>query len=443
MQKLTKAINLLLGLFLFLLPWQTIWIYKEQFLNGAKWQYGTLGFYATEIILWACIVLLLIWFWKKKKIENPITKFKFSKDRLFLLSLLLFILYSLLSAIWAFDADISSNHALHITEAIFVFLILFIGPIKFHDAMTWFVAGSIVQSLLGIFQFLTQWTFSFKWLGLVSHPVWEAGTSIISSAQAGRWLRAYGAFNHPNIFGGYLVISLIITTLLILNKNGKNKLQFCILNSAFLIQIAALFLTFSRSAWITLIIFFIGISIYEIKNKNRQVLYLVSYTMILLAILSLIYSPIIKTRFSQNSINEVQSTTERLNGYQQSWKIFKQNIILGAGSGNYTVAAYNSNPSLPGWEYQPAHNVPLLILTELGLVGVFLILLILLLLIKLNTSKQSIKNNQSKTIYYLLITGYLLLLLFDHYLWSSYTGLILSALYLGIISRQKLPKTHS
>ena len=48
---LINSLRTLLGLLLFLLPWQTIWITQERFLNGAKWQYGTQGFYATEFLL--------------------------------------------------------------------------------------------------------------------------------------------------------------------------------------------------------------------------------------------------------------------------------------------------------------------------------------------------------------------------------------------------------
>ena len=37
---LEQILSFLIKAFLFILPWQTIWIYREQFLNGFKWQYG-------------------------------------------------------------------------------------------------------------------------------------------------------------------------------------------------------------------------------------------------------------------------------------------------------------------------------------------------------------------------------------------------------------------
>ncbi len=271
MNKLEKTIKILLGFLLFLLPWQTIWIYQEKFLNGAKWEYGTLGLYATEILLWLCALLFIIWFYKQQKLQATSYKLQATKDRVFLLFCLLFIVYCLLSSFWSINPDIAWQQSLHIMEAIILFLMIFTGPLKLKTAMFWFVAGAGIQSLLGIWQFLTQTTFACKWLGLAYHPAFEAGTSIISNA-GGRWLRAYGAFPHPNIFGGYLVISLIFTILLILDKNKKNKSTFCILHFAFCIQTAALFATFSRSAWLAFAIFIVSFITYHISRITYQLL---------------------------------------------------------------------------------------------------------------------------------------------------------------------------
>ena len=67
--KLDKLIKILLSSILFLLPWQTIYITKENFLNGEKWQSGTLGFYALEGLLWLCAILFIVWFYKKNKLR--------------------------------------------------------------------------------------------------------------------------------------------------------------------------------------------------------------------------------------------------------------------------------------------------------------------------------------------------------------------------------------
>ena len=55
--------RLLVYLWAIVFPWQTVWIYRAAFLNGSVWQYGTLGLYLSEGILWLlCVVgILNIW----------------------------------------------------------------------------------------------------------------------------------------------------------------------------------------------------------------------------------------------------------------------------------------------------------------------------------------------------------------------------------------------
>jgi hypothetical protein len=423
-----KPLKALLGIFLFLLPWQTILIYKEKFLNGAKWEYGTLGYFGTEIILWLCIILFIFWFVREKSNQKQKINFYFSKDRIFLILLLCFYLYVSLSVLWAQDFETASQSALRITESILLFLMLFIGPLSFKHSVFYLLSGVFIQSILGILQFLTQSTFGFKWLGLVEHRSWEAGTSIISDSNIGRWLRAYGAFPHPNVFGGFLVLSLILTNLLFI-KSKKPEIFFGIIIA---LQTYALFLTFSRSAWISLLFLLVGATLYAVKNNIKKLLFLNIFIFGLVLVFSFMHAPIIKTRLTQGSTNEVQSTTERISGYKESIEIFKNNYLLGVGAGNYTVALYNTNPSLNGWEYQPVHNVFLLILVELGIFGFLILLSVVYYFHKLLLFTCNKKIN---LLFITYIGSYLILLMFDHYLFSSYAGLIISAVFLSLLSK--------
>ncbi len=60
MYMLQKILTYFVKLFLLLLPFQTVWIYDEMFLNGVKSQWGTSGFYVTEGLLWVSIILFII-----------------------------------------------------------------------------------------------------------------------------------------------------------------------------------------------------------------------------------------------------------------------------------------------------------------------------------------------------------------------------------------------
>lgn len=431
MWSLEKITKFLLGTLLFLLPWQTIWIVQENFLNNTKWQYGTIGFYATEIIFWVSVIFFMFWFWQKKKQTGESTHFSLTKDRVFLLLCLLFTLYSLLSATWAANSAAALEQSRHIMEAIILFIMLFIGPLNFKEAVLSLSSGAVLQSFLGLYQFFTQSTFDFKWLGLVAHPAWEAGSSIVAGTEIGRWVRAYGAFSHPNIFGGYLALCLILLVYLSL-KIHKITLIYWF---KFTFLFSALFFTFSRSAWIAFGAFLFLIFCYGFIIKNKRMLFISAYFFIIIAVLSLIYWPITQTRLFASSINEMISTTERVAGFEEAWTIFKQHPILGVGIGNYTVAAYDLNPNLSGWEYQPVHNIFLLLITELGLVGTGILFLVFITYIKSLYGKIMPR-------FYVLLGIFTILLMFDHYLFSFYTGLMLSAVYLGLISRPKHDSLH-
>ncbi len=471
--KLDKVLPYLLYLFLFLLPWQTIWIYRESFLHGVKWEYGTLGFYGTEILLWLIICLFLIWYWKQHKFQISNFKFQITSDRVFIFSCFLFTAYYFFSIIWSPDKSMALSQSLHMMEAILLFLIIFIGPFEKEKLVKWFLYGAILPSLLGLWQFLAQSTFAFKWLGIASHPVWEAGTSIMQSDAIGRWLRAYGSFAHPNVFGGYLVIVIVIllnyyivNPLLASPYKGEEKTGpppfigeektgpppfigegslpagkagvglFLI---AYLLSLVALFFTFSRSAWMAVVIVALLYCYIVIKNRKNTspityhlspIIYLVS----LFIILSIIFFPVLSSRLSASSTNEAQSITERLGGYDEAWQLLKQNPLLGAGAGNYTLAAYQINSNRGGWEYQPAHNAFALFMVEGGIIGVGLFIFVIVSFITYHVSRITYQRN-CYTWYVLCVMCYVFLAMFDHYLYSSYIGLILSAVYFGLILR--------
>lgn len=421
-------LSFLIKAFLFLLPWQTIWIYKEQYLNGFKWQYGTLGFYATEILLWVIVLVFMGWSWQRFRQKTLVFKFQITRDRIFTFSILIFIIYTLASSLWAFDSEVAWQHGLRIMEMFLLFFVLYLGPFSFKESVRWLVLGSILPAVLGIFQFVFQDVFASKWLGLANHAGWQAGTSIVSGSDIGRMLRSYGPFAHPNIFGGYLVVVILLSLLWSLSII-KVKLKI-VLFASYCLLLTSLFFTFSRSALLALVV---SLLIYFVQDKVaiKKRFYRIFYTVLPIIILVLVLVPVLAVRVSGDSVNEIKSITERTNQVGESLPIIKNNLWFGVGAGNYTLALYNNDPSRSGWEYQPVHNVGLLVLSELGLVGLILLLFIILSFFNYNFS--FIKRHW--VIFVLLLTAYCLLLCFDHYLYSSYIGLVLSAVYWGLLMR--------
>ena len=86
MNKLRQAIKTLLYFFIFLLPWQTRWIYDPGELNAGFWEYGTKSLYITEILLGIIIVLALVYI-----IKLDVRDYKAGKMKLNWLGLVLLL----------------------------------------------------------------------------------------------------------------------------------------------------------------------------------------------------------------------------------------------------------------------------------------------------------------------------------------------------------------
>lgn len=148
-----------------------------------------------------------------------------------------------------------------------------------------------------------------------------------------------------------------------------------------LIQVLALFLSFSKSAIIGLVISLIYI-VYKLNvprgtfilqwKKIRLVTSLRYFRISILMILVICSFIII---FLKPDFNTVffQSLRERLFYLNVSRGTILSSPILGIGSGQFVINIpyFSQNVVLP-WEYQPVHNVFLLVWSELGIIGVVL-----------------------------------------------------------------------
>ena len=398
--------------------------------------YLATGPYGTEILLWLIVLLFAFSFIGKIRDQRLKIKFAFTKDRLFASSVLLFIVYCLLSSFWALDSELAWQHGLRIMEMFLLFFVLYLGPLDFKTMTKWFLLGSILPVFLGIYQFIWQSAPAWKWLGLAGHAGWEGGSSIISGETLGRVLRAYGSFNHPNVFGGYLTVALLM--LLLSRKSKVESRKFVILFFViYCLLLVALFFTFSRSAMlalgIVLLVYFFAEKI-ALKDYIKKII----STLLPILILIIILIPVLAVRVRGDSAYETRSIDERLTGVSESFQIIKNNLWFGVGAGNYTLAVYNLNSNLEGWKYQPVHNVGLLLLAELGVVGVIFLIFIFVSFFRYQiTDIKNLSINKSCLVIFFMLSAicYLVLCFFDHYLYSSYAGLMISGVYWALVSK--------
>jgi hypothetical protein len=441
-QNLRTSLNFGLKLFLFLLPWQTVWIYREIFLKGAKWQYGTLTFYATEVLLWLVVLLFFGWYLKKSNIFHSEVGFSWSKDRLFLFSCLLFVLYSFGSVFWAIDPNLALQSSLWILEALLLFLIISIGPVDTKQIALWFVAGGVVQSILAIIQFFAQSTFNLTWLGLAAHPVAKSGVSVVASESIGRWLRAYGSFSHPNVLGGYLSLCLIILLAVFSNRIFKQYHKRILFISASVLLTMGIILSFSRAAWLISISALLFLPLHariERRLNTKQILHSIIPALAAVFVLIIALFPLVQTRVAGSSQLEEKSVSHRLTGLQLSTKVVENNILFGVGSGNYTTELIKMIPDKPGWFYQPVHNIFVLLLAELGVAGILLLFGVVVSWVYFIFYNHDVPP---KVIYFVTMLFFTVLVAgsVDHYLASSYVGWMLLAVGLGLISKMELSR---
>jgi len=408
-------------LLVFLLPWQTRLIYKFGQLNGGYWEYGSNSLYATEIILWLLAVLFFVYFFKNR----PSIKNKISAVLVFLL-----IIWLLISLLWSLDRNLSVYYGTILIEGLLLYFLVSLGPAKKIRLMISFILAAAVQALLAWQQFLWQLVLPSKWLGLSGQLADNLGTFVVETS-SGRWLRVYGSLPHPNVLGAFLVVALIFIFSLSLMANSRSKRLF--LTFSLLLILPALFFTFSRGAWLALAICYLLFAIWLIvKNpkgiplgeKNIFFVKLSLSGLVIIVIMAVIFWQPFLTRVNGVERLEVRSTEERLGSYHQALSVIKPNWYKGVGLGNYTLKIFKDlNNTDPAYTYQPVHNIYLLILAEWGIVGliIFLAWCFYLLLV----SHGSLAGK-------LCLVSFLVIGLFDHFLWSLYFGIILWWLVAGL-----------
>ena len=134
---------------------------------------------------------------------------------------------------------------------------------------------------------------------------------------------------------------------------------------------------------------------------------------------------------------EVISIEEHTSQYQTVDDVFLSAPFFGVGPNAYTFFLSQRDPGHPVWSYQPVHNTFLLILAELGVVG---ILFFGYFIFSVNSIAHASVRKSNGIFAIVIGVTFFVIALFDHYLWSLWPGLALSALVCGIMVRWETDK---
>lgn len=287
------------------------------------------------------------------------------------------------------------------------------------DTFKLMIFGGIINSILAIWQFIIQHSIGLTFLkeSFLSPDIAGVAKIVLFGHKL---IRAYGFFQHPNILGGFLVFSIVITICyrqmfhvehfkispfgkggwggfekLLKNHQPSNpsvlrnipacrqaglffKGRASLLWLLLTIQIIALILTFSKSSIIGLILALLYINVprgtfREVESsrlKNwRQMFHVEHLSKFMFLTISLLFVTI--SIFPNLSPIQNQSLDQREILSIVPRGTISDNPVLGVGQGQL-IWSMRNNPELLDWQFQPVHNVFLLIWSELGIIGLIL-----------------------------------------------------------------------
>jgi O-antigen ligase len=287
------------------------------------------------------------------------------------LSLALAILLTALtlSVVVATNLALSAKELLKWIELAAVYLIgasLLDTPPRRRTLMAWLLVAATSQAAVGLVQ-----------------SVWHLGPAHFMIG--GALMRAYGTFEQPNPFGGYLGLHLpLVVALMLFGLGGAAQRRWRIAAGVAALAIGlALFITLSRGAWVGQIVALLLVVCAGSLAARHAVITFGALGLLALAGLWPLLPPEFSGRLVSIAANavdftELQNATitpdnwavlERVSQWYAGWQMFLANPILGVGVGNYN-AAYDDY-RLDQWPLAlgHAHNHYLTVAAEAGMLG--------------------------------------------------------------------------
>ncbi len=205
----------------------------------------------------------------------------------------------------------------------------------------------------GIAQFVIQHDLGMSKLG---ESVLNQNTAGVASfyVNSEKIIRAYGPFAHANSFAGVLLVGMLV----LYKRFNELKNRLFTQSILFLLSLGII-TSFSRTALFGLV----AISIFYMFKKKQTLLIPIVITAIIFA--SLVFQRSVDTHGV--------AVYDRLQGFSWYTNVVDAKVLLrGTGVGNYTNALKQyvdaSHITYNPWDIAPVHCVPLLLLSELGII---------------------------------------------------------------------------
>ena len=275
------------------------------------------------------------------------------------------------------------------------------------------LAMSYVQSIIAILQFATQRSVfpSYLWLGetRLDHYAGVARSTFIHQ----ELVLPYGTTSHPNILAGVLAVTIVIFLSLLKQKNANHsQLQNIAVIGGCLLATLTILLTQSWSAVAALLI---GSSVIFFPNIYSRL----SQKLLVVALIGMIILVPLFIAVAQ-PLHDSQSLKRRAWLNQAAVRLWAQSPLAGIGVNTFTARVEEVAERTEVVRFvQPAHHVPLLLLSEVGITGMIILGSCVFLWMKLK--KKTLRTLVSKEAVLVCIVFFPVLTL-DHYLWTNQVG---------------------
>jgi hypothetical protein len=385
--------RLVFWLLIFLVPTQLGYHFWPDFsyVSGFKIDYLSPTIYLTDLVL----IVYLILSWKKPTLNPLFFILIFINTYLSAQPILSMFFWSKLVLYYLFFLSLTKTKNINklIRTPLLVSTLLVVAI-----QLTQLI---LQKSVGGPLYFLGERTFNF----------YTSNLAKINLPYFGLIIRPYSIFSHPNSLAGFLLIVLIIQKW---PKHVKAIIS------------AAIILTFSKMAIFTLFLLQLKNQKISILGQGIKIIKIVICTSLLVGFLPLLVI------FTNTKYIPGNSLLERVHMGYPAFETIKQNLLAGTGLRGYvpTLPQHISPSRVNLSSLQPVHSLPLLVLSELGLLG-FAVVAVIIKKTKINKAKHY-SFPLAQIILIVALTGAV-----DHYWWTLPQNQLILVIALALVLKNK------
>ena len=321
----------------------------------------------------------------------------------------LFAIYLIVQSI-SKGSFLSLSNSFRLLLYVFTFYNLFksIRNIINQKILTSLLIGSILlvlfQGVVALLQFSGGTSLGLSLLGESQVVSGMKGSSFLTLNNQ-LFLRGYGTFPHPNVFGGWLIFNIFLGWFLFDNMNRKRDYSVLLMFLSSLILI----LTFSRISFLVCGVIWVPFIIKTFVNAKR--------------IKNFAFVGLISERLTNLFTGGDSGWSDRVKLLKSSFQLIRDNLLMGVGLGNFVKSMGGNVPrgSNGILLLQPVHNIFLLLISEIGLIGFSLFGTLLYFFFK--DKKWDLR-------FIMCLVSILIIGMFDHYMVSLPQGLVILLLLL-------------